>query len=160
MVFNATFNNNSVISWWSFLLVEETASQWQTLSYKVVHLVLVEIRIQISGDRHWLHRCLKIQLPYDHSHDSPSQLKTNTYEKSADTNKVIRNRKCQTLQLPKVNKANNDLQNTTQKTKDWARHTHTHTHTLKPKMNSDAPNVQAGSVPLVAPVMLLLSQTG
>ena len=36
----------------------------------------------------------------------------------------------------------------------------TYTHTLKPKMNSDAPNVQAGSVPLVAPVMLLLSQTG
>ena len=24
MVFNATFNNISVISWWSFLLVEET----------------------------------------------------------------------------------------------------------------------------------------
>jgi hypothetical protein len=24
MVFNATFNNSSVISWWSVLLVEET----------------------------------------------------------------------------------------------------------------------------------------
>ena len=24
MVFNATFNNNSVITWWSVLLVEET----------------------------------------------------------------------------------------------------------------------------------------
>jgi hypothetical protein len=43
MVFNATFNNISVISWWSVLLVEETevhgdnhwpvVSQWQTLSH-------------------------------------------------------------------------------------------------------------------------------
>jgi hypothetical protein len=39
MVFNATFNNISVISWRSVLLLEETgenhwpaASQWQTLS--------------------------------------------------------------------------------------------------------------------------------
>ena len=46
MVFNATFNNISVISWWSVLLVEETrvpgenhrsvASHWQTLSHVVL----------------------------------------------------------------------------------------------------------------------------
>ena len=46
MVFNATFNNISVISWPSVLLVGETgalrenhqpdASHWQTLSHKVV----------------------------------------------------------------------------------------------------------------------------
>jgi hypothetical protein len=46
MVFNATFNNISVISWQSFLLVEETgvpeenhrpaASHWQTLSHNVL----------------------------------------------------------------------------------------------------------------------------
>jgi len=47
MMFNTTFNNISVISWWSlFLLVEETrgsgenhrpvASHWQTLSHNVV----------------------------------------------------------------------------------------------------------------------------
>ena len=46
MVFNATFNNISVISWWLVSLVEETevpgenhrpdASHWQTLSHKVV----------------------------------------------------------------------------------------------------------------------------
>jgi hypothetical protein len=43
MVFNATFNNISVISWRSVLLVEETrekhrpvASHWQTLSHYVV----------------------------------------------------------------------------------------------------------------------------
>ena len=53
MVFNATFNNISVISWRSVLLVEETVapgenhrpvtSQWQTLSHNVVHLTLIEI---------------------------------------------------------------------------------------------------------------------
>jgi hypothetical protein len=43
MVFNATFNNISVISWRSVLLVDETgenhqpvATHWQTLSHNVV----------------------------------------------------------------------------------------------------------------------------
>ena len=46
MVFNATFNNISVISWWSVLLVEEAGvpgenhwpvtSDWQTWSHNVV----------------------------------------------------------------------------------------------------------------------------
>jgi hypothetical protein len=52
MVLNATFNNISVISWRSVLLVEETgenhrpvASHWQTLSHNVVDLALIEIRI-------------------------------------------------------------------------------------------------------------------
>ena len=51
MVFNATFNIISVISWWSVLLVEEigipgenhrtAASLWQTLSHTVVSSTLV-----------------------------------------------------------------------------------------------------------------------
>jgi hypothetical protein len=76
MVFNATFNNISVISWQSVLLVEETgenhwpvASHWQTLSRNVVsstpHLGRIRTR-NVSGDRHWMHRKLIIQLPYDH----------------------------------------------------------------------------------------------
>ena len=47
MVLNATFNNFSVISWWSGLLVEETreyqrpaASHRQTLSHKAVSSTL------------------------------------------------------------------------------------------------------------------------
>jgi hypothetical protein len=64
MVFNATFNNISVIAWRSVLLVEDTgvpgenhrpaASHWQTLSHNVVLYTprLSEIRTHnISGDR-------------------------------------------------------------------------------------------------------------
>jgi len=40
MVFNATFNNTSIISWRSILLVEETRvhgdNHWQTLSHNSV----------------------------------------------------------------------------------------------------------------------------
>jgi len=42
MVFNATFNNISAISWLSALVVEETGGPRKTNN--------------ISGDRHWLHR--------------------------------------------------------------------------------------------------------
>jgi hypothetical protein len=65
MVFTATFNNISAISWRSVLLVEETgipgenhrpaASHWQTLSHDVVSSMhrLSGIRTHnYSGDRH------------------------------------------------------------------------------------------------------------
>ena len=57
MVLHATFNNISVISWRSIILVEETgapgenrrpvASHWPTLSHNVVHFVLIEIRTSV-----------------------------------------------------------------------------------------------------------------
>ena len=65
MVFNATFNNISVISWPSVLLVKETGenhrpatNHWQTLSHNVVSSTpcLNRIRTHVSGDRHCLHR--------------------------------------------------------------------------------------------------------
>jgi hypothetical protein len=60
MVFNATFNSISVISWRSVLLVEETvvtrenhqlgASHWQILSHNVVlvHIAWVEFELTKS----------------------------------------------------------------------------------------------------------------
>jgi len=63
MVFDATFNNISVISWLSVLLIEEiggpgqkhqpVASHRQTLSHNGLHFAQIEIRTHnISGDRH------------------------------------------------------------------------------------------------------------
>ena len=64
IVFNITFNNISVISLRSVLLVMETgvsgenhqpiASHWQTLSHNVVSST--PRTHHVSGDRHWLHR--------------------------------------------------------------------------------------------------------
>ena len=83
MVFNATFNNITVILWRSVLLVEETGvsgqnhwptvSHWQTLSHKIVSSTprLRGVRTHnVSGDRHRLHMQLQIQLPYDHDQGS------------------------------------------------------------------------------------------
>jgi hypothetical protein len=41
MVFNATFNNISVTSWWSVLLVEETADLPQ-ITDKLYHIMLYQ----------------------------------------------------------------------------------------------------------------------
>ena len=58
MVFNTTFNNLSVISWQSVLLVDETggpgenhrplASHWQALSHNVVHLARSRFELTTS----------------------------------------------------------------------------------------------------------------
>jgi hypothetical protein len=58
MVFNATFNNISVVSWWSVLLLEETivpgenhqrvTSHWQPLSHNVVSSTQIFKHQQLS----------------------------------------------------------------------------------------------------------------
>ena len=81
-------NNISVIYlggqfyWWRKLGVPRenhrpTASHWQTLSHNIVSSTsrMSEIRTHnVSGDRHWLHRYLLIQLPYNHDHDGPKNI--------------------------------------------------------------------------------------
>ena len=52
MVFNATSNTISVISWWSVLLVEKTTDLQVT--NKLYH-IMPERDSNVSGDRHWLH---------------------------------------------------------------------------------------------------------
>ena len=58
MVFNATFNNISAISWQSVLLVEETGQNNGPVTDKLSHNVVLitprlnGIRIHVSGDRY------------------------------------------------------------------------------------------------------------
>jgi hypothetical protein len=68
MVFNTTFNNISVISWWLVLLVEETGvlcenhwpvtRHWQTLSHNVVLSTPCHEPVQTHNFCYDRHRCL------------------------------------------------------------------------------------------------------
>jgi hypothetical protein len=37
----------------------------------IILIIIIQIYINVSGDRHWLHMLLEIQLPYDHDYDGP-----------------------------------------------------------------------------------------
>jgi len=64
---NTSFNNSSVISWQSVLLVEKTGVLWENLQQvtdKLDHIILYQVHLTISrfqtlnvsSDRHWLQR--------------------------------------------------------------------------------------------------------
>jgi hypothetical protein len=80
MVFNATFNNISVILCQSVLFVVETGppgenhrpvtSHWQNLSHNVVSSTPRHERDSnhnLSGDRHWLHRVEHVSMHDKHN---------------------------------------------------------------------------------------------
>ena len=84
MVFNATVNNISVISWWSVLLVKETggngenhrpvATHWQTLSLPLLINALV-YPYRVDGIKQtYKHGYIYI---YTHEHTNQSYIKTN-----------------------------------------------------------------------------------
>ena len=70
--------------WWKNL--QNTTDLSQDKFYHImlywVHPTVSEIRTHnFSGDRHWFHRWLLIQLPYDNDHDCPPSPQNNKYIK-------------------------------------------------------------------------------
>jgi hypothetical protein len=57
MVFNATFNNISVISWGPGENHRPVASHWQILIHNVVHFVLIEIRTSVVIGTDYIGSC-------------------------------------------------------------------------------------------------------
>ena len=82
MVFNTFFKNISVISPWHGVQFYWYLSTWRkpqtccksltNIMFYWVHLAMNRVQTHnLRDDRHWLHRLLLIQIPYDHDHDGP-----------------------------------------------------------------------------------------
>jgi len=74
----------TIFQWRSVLLMKETEGPEKTtdlskLTDKLYHIMFYRVHLvmngvwahNFSGDRHWLHRSMQIQLSHDHDHDGP-----------------------------------------------------------------------------------------